>query len=63
MCEDNISSPEKINQLRSELAEYFHQPLYLKCETMGQIVKLQLKQILKERLLLIPKINMRTLHN
>lgn len=62
MGEDNISTPEKIKQLREELAEYFNQPLYLKCETMGQIVKVQLKQILKHRLSLIPKINMRTPH-
>ena len=60
MSEDIISTPEKIAQLREELAAYFKQPLYLKCKTMGQIVKTQLKQALKERLLLIPKINMRT---
>jgi len=55
MHDDNISKPEKMNQLRSELAAFFKQKHFLKCNTMGQIVKFQLKQTLRKSLLLIPK--------
>lgn len=55
MHDDDISKPEKVVQLQHELAEYFHQPLFLRCKTMGQIVKQQLKQTLRKSLVLIPK--------
>lgn len=55
MHDDKISKSEKTKQLREELADYFHQPLYLRCKTMGQIVKTQLKQTLRKSVLLIPK--------
>ncbi len=55
MHDDAISKPEKIVQLRQELAAYFHQPVFLKCNTMGQMVKTQLKQTLRKNLLFIPK--------
>lgn len=50
-----ISTTEKVFQLKEELAEYFDEPTYLKAETMGQIVKRQLKQNLKKSLSLLPK--------
>jgi hypothetical protein len=59
MSGDMISKPEKIEQLKTELAEFFDQPRFLKAETMGQIVKLQMKQMLLQSLNLIPKTNFR----
>ncbi|MBC7902107.1 MAG: hypothetical protein H7Y27_01730, partial [Gemmatimonadaceae bacterium] len=53
MSSDNISSHEKINQLRTELAAYFGNPGFLKCQSMGQLVKTNLKQTLRKNLLLI----------
>lgn len=55
MHDDTISQPEKINQLKHELAAYFQQPAFTKANTMGQLVKTQLKQTLRKSLLLIPK--------
>ncbi len=55
MHDDHISKPEKIEQLARELAAHFDQPLFLRCKTMGQMVKTQLKQTLRKSLLLIPK--------
>jgi len=51
----DISKPEKINQLRVELADHFHELSFLRCKTMGQIVKAQLKQTLRKSLVHIPK--------
>ncbi len=55
MHDDTISKPEKITQLKEELARYFHQHVFRKAHTMGQLVKMQLKQTLRRNLLLIPK--------
>ncbi len=55
MHDDDISKPEKIVQLRNELSEFFRQKFYLRANTMGQILKTQLKQTLRKSLLLIPK--------
>ena len=56
MSEYEISTPEKVNQLKKELSEHFHhQATFLKASTMGQIVKTQLKQTLRKSLLLIPR--------
>ena len=55
MHDDPISKSEKLKQLRDELTEYFHQPLFLRCKTMGQVVKMQLKETLRKSVLLIPK--------
>ena len=37
MHDDDISQSEKINQLKIELADHFHELSYLRCRTMGQI--------------------------
>jgi hypothetical protein len=55
MSLDDISKPEKIEQLKLELASHFHQVAFLQAKTMGQIVKTQLKQTLRKSLLLVPK--------
>jgi len=46
MCKDDISSVEKIDQLKTQLKEYSGNPKFLKCKSMGDIVKLNLKQTL-----------------
>ena len=55
MSKDEISNPEKLNQLRSELASHFNAPAFFKCFSMGQVVKRQLKQTLQKNLYLIKK--------
>ncbi len=56
MTADNISQPEKIAQLQKELSEHFHNSLaFKKAKTMGQLVKIQLKQSLQKNLMLVPK--------
>ncbi len=55
MTSDNISTPEKLIQLRSELAAEFQAPVFLKSRSMGQLVKRQLKQTLQKNLALIQK--------
>ncbi len=56
MSVDDISRREKIEQLKLELADHFHQVAFLQAKTMGQIVKTQLKQTLRKSLLLVPKL-------
>jgi hypothetical protein len=56
MADDDISKPEKIEQLKQELAEHFSNKIFFqKARTMGQLVKKQLKQSLQKNLLLVPK--------
>ncbi len=55
MYYDEISKPEKITQLKQELAAHFTQPLFLRCRNMGQIIKAQLKQTLHKSLSMIHK--------
>jgi hypothetical protein len=59
MTGDDISVESKINQLKTELAEFYDQPKYLRATTMGQIVRTQMKQTLLKSLKLIPKNNIR----
>jgi hypothetical protein len=39
MARDTISTPEKIHQLREQLAEHFDAKTFQGCSTMGQVVK------------------------
>jgi len=50
-----LSSPEKLLQLKSELADFFGNPAFLKCRSIGQVVKRQLKQTLQKNLSLLQK--------
>jgi len=50
-----LSSPEKLLQLKTQLGEHFNNPAFLKCHSMGQLVKRQLKQTLQKNLALIQK--------
>lgn len=55
MSKDKISAPAKLLQLKNELGEYFQSPAFFKCNSMGQLVKRQLKQTLQKNLALIQK--------
>ncbi len=55
MSKEEISTPEKVQQLKTELGEYFQSPHFRKCKSMGQLVKRQMKQTLQKNLLLINK--------
>jgi len=55
MAKDRISNPEKLNQLKTQLGGHFNNPAFLKCHSMGQLVKRQLKQTLQKNLTLIQK--------
>jgi len=55
MTHDKISTPEKVVQLKKELAEYMKTNVYDKCQNMGQIVKVHLKLTLRKNLLLVQK--------
>jgi hypothetical protein len=55
MSTDSISSKEKTEQLKSELNAYFQNSNFSKCQSMGQVVKRNLKQTLQKNLFLIQK--------
>ena len=55
MAKDEISTPEKIAQLKYELGEHLNTKLFAKCQSMGQVVKRHLKQILQKNLMLVQK--------
>ncbi len=55
MGTDEISSPQKIAQLKDELSEYLKSSVFNKCKSMGDIVKTHMKQTLRKNLLLIQK--------
>lgn len=46
MCLDTISTPEKVESLKKELAQYNDDPRFLKCRNMGEVVKENLKHTL-----------------
>jgi hypothetical protein len=43
---DILSTPEKINQLREELAQHYQNSLFLGCKTMGEIMELQMRELI-----------------
>ncbi|PZP43835.1 MAG: hypothetical protein DI598_15240 [Pseudopedobacter saltans] len=53
MIHDELAPKEKIDQLKVELADHFKETKFLRAKTMGQVVKLQLKQNLMTSLLVI----------
>ena len=55
MSRDIISKPEKVAQLKIELAEHFNTKGFDKCNSMGQLVKAHLKQNLSKHFMLIQK--------
>ena len=55
MAKDAISTAEKLLELKTALAAHFQNPAFLKCRSMGQLVKRQMKQTLQKNLALIQK--------
>lgn len=55
MGRDTISTDEKRRQLREELAQHFDHKPFLRCKTMGEIVKQTLRHTLKPHLSRIQK--------
>jgi hypothetical protein len=47
MIRDHISTDEKRSQLRQEISEYFNSKQFLRCKTMGEMVKQVLRHVLK----------------
>jgi hypothetical protein len=43
---DRVSFPEKISQLGEELAQHYHDPVFARCKTMGEIIERSLKRLL-----------------
>jgi len=43
---DTISPPEKVNQLKHELAEHFEDPTFLECQSMGDILRTRLYNLM-----------------
>jgi hypothetical protein len=55
MTADEISPPQKADQLKKELGEYLHSAAFNKCHSMGEVVKTHLKLTLQKNLKLIQK--------
>ncbi len=55
MSDDHISSAKKTVQLKAHLNDHFKTTIFNKCQSMGQVVKRQLKQTLQKNLMLIQK--------
>jgi len=53
MSRDTIAPPEKLEALKRELAEHFDNPDYLKCRSMGQLVKTHMKQTMLRNLRMV----------
>ncbi len=45
---DEISFPEKIHQLRTELAEHHHNDVFLQCKNMGDIVQTNIQLLIQK---------------
>src|SRR5471032_1117493 len=45
MSRDPIAPPEKVRSLRESLAEHYQRPEYLKCESMGELIRENLESI------------------
>jgi hypothetical protein len=48
MRRDTISTPEKTDQLRRQLAEYHRNSRYLECRSMGDLVTMNMKTVLQK---------------
>lgn len=48
MVKDKISSPEKVDKLKKELAYHHKNNIFLDCKTMGEIVLTNIELVLKK---------------
>lgn len=46
-AEDELSTPEKIKQLTEALASHYNNPNFLECKTIGNIMDMHLKELVK----------------
>ena len=49
MIKDKLAPYENVESLREELAEYYNEPAFLKCESMGAIVRTSLLLLIKQK--------------
>jgi len=45
---DVLSSPDKVKQLREDLASHHKNDLFLKCVNMGQLVRMNIKLLVQK---------------
>ena len=43
MCKDTLSLPEKVTNLKKELADHYQYAAFLQCNSMGDIMRVSLK--------------------
>jgi len=55
MSTEEISTPDKIRQLKEELNAHLHTHSFSRCQSMGQVVKRHLKQTLQKNLMLVQR--------
>jgi hypothetical protein len=55
MTRDSVSPEEKTQQLKEQLGQHFDNPQFARCSTMGDVVKLTLRQALKPHIIRIQK--------
>ena len=55
MSTEEISTPDKIKQLKEELNAHLHTNSFSRCQSMGQVVKRHLKQTLQKNLMLVQR--------
>lgn len=48
MYPDTLSLPDKVDNLKKELAVHYHTPAFLKCKTMGEIVRTSLDVLVEK---------------
>ena len=48
MITERLSKPEHVNTLKKELAEFYEEPDFLKCNNMGEMVKLSLEMLIRQ---------------
>ncbi len=56
MEQDNVSTPEKVKQLREDLAKHHNSDDFLGCEKMGALLKLHLKMCLRPHIRKVVKL-------
>ena len=54
MSADTISTLENIHELRASLAEHYGRPEYLRCESMGELLRENLESIRRNVAAMLP---------
>ena len=48
MKQDQVSTPENVEQLKKELAEFYEETEFLDCTNMGELVELSLEMLTRK---------------